>query len=207
MTLRPGLLQVGLTGNAASGKSTVARWWAEAGVPVVSADALARQVVAPGSPGLAEVVEAFGDAVLTAQGELDRPALRARILEDPGARARLEAITHPRISALREEWIEARRGEGHPLVVSEIPLLFEVGLEEAVDRVVLVAAPRERLVERLERHRGMNRDEALALLSAQVEADAVRARAHHVLENGGTLEELRSRADELLAVLRQEAGA
>lgn len=201
-------LQVGLTGNAASGKSTVASWWEAAGVPVVRADALARDVVAPGSPGLAAVVEAFGEEILenaAAPRALDRGALRARILADPGARATLEAILHPRIQALREAWVADRAREGHPLVVSEIPLLFEAGLEGVVDRIVLVAAPRSDCLARLTGERGLPLAEAEALLAAQVSADAVAHRAHHVLRNTGSLDALRCSAGILLDTLQEEA--
>ena len=106
------MIRVALTGNVASGKSVVAAHWASLGVPVVSADDLARDVVAPGTPGLAEIREAFGEGVLAADGSLDRSALRARVFEDHAVRRRLEEILHPRIWALRAEWIEARRAEG-----------------------------------------------------------------------------------------------
>lgn len=205
--MQAGLMQVGLTGNVASGKSTVARRWAEAGVPVVSADALARQVVEPGSEGLARVVETFGREVLTETGELDRARLRARVFADPGARARLEALLHPLIAGRREAWVVARRSEGHRLVVSEIPLLFEAGLEGAVDRIVLVDAPPAERLRRLVEDRGLEPAEARRILHAQMDPELKRARAHHVIENDGSLEELDARADAVLAHLRREAGA
>jgi dephospho-CoA kinase len=202
-----GLVQVGLTGNVASGKSTVARRWAEAGVPVVSADALAREVVAPGSEGLARVVDAFGPEVLTRSGELDRARLRALVFDDPEARARLEALLHPLLARRREAWIAERRSEGHRLVVSEIPLLFEAGLEGAVDRIVLVDAPPATRLRRLVEDRGLAPAEARRILEAQMDPELKRARAHHVIENDGSLEELHARADAVLADLRREAGA
>jgi len=200
-------LQVGLTGNVASGKSTVARRWAEAGVPVVSADELARQVVEPGTEGLARVVDAFGRAVLTETGELDRAALRARVFADPEARTRLEAVLHPLIARRREVWVAARISEGHRLVVSEIPLLFEAGLEGAVDRIVLVDAPPAERRRRLVEDRGLEPTEAGRILEAQMDPELKRARADHVIENDGSLDQLRARADAVLADLRREAGA
>jgi dephospho-CoA kinase len=199
--------QVGLTGNVASGKSTVARLWADAGVPVVSADELARRVVEPGTEGLAEVVRIFGDAVLTDEGELDRPGLRATVFADPEARARLEAVLHPRIAALRSAWVAERATEGHRLVVSEIPLLFEAGLEDQVDRIVLVDAPQGERLRRMVEGRGLAADEARAILDAQMDPAEKRPRAHHVVDNDGTLEALGARAAQVLADLRQEAGA
>lgn len=200
-------LQVGLTGNVASGKSTVARRWAEAGVPVVSADELARQVVEPGGEGLARVVDAFGRAVLTETGALDRAGLRARVFADPDARARLEALLHPLIARRREAWVAARVSEGHRLVVSEIPLLFEAGLEGAVDRIVLVDAPPAERLRRLVEDRGLEPTEARRILEAQMDPELKRGRAHHVIENDGSLDELHARADAVLADLRREAGA
>ena len=200
-------LQVGLTGNVASGKSTVARRWGEAGVPVVSADELARQVVEPGGEGLARVVDAFGRAVLTETGVLDRAGLRARVFADPDARARLEALLHPLIARRREAWVAARVSEGHRLVVSEIPLLFEAGLEGAVDRIVLVDAPPAERLRRLVEDRGLEPTEARRILEAQMDPELKRSRAHHVIENDGSLDQLHARADAVLADLRREAGA
>jgi dephospho-CoA kinase len=201
------MMEVGLTGNVASGKSTVARVWAAAGVPVVSADELAREAVAPGTEGLAQVVGAFGSDILTPEGTLDRGALRARVLADPDARVRLEAILHPRIAALRARWLEARRAEGHPLVVSEIPLLFEVGLENTVDQIVLVHAPQAERIRRLVADRGLSEGEARALVAAQGEAESKRERAHHVLLNDADAAMLESRALTLLETLQSLASA
>ena len=193
---------VALTGNAAAGKAAVAAAWAAAGVPVVSADELARQVVAPGSPGLAEVREAFGDGVLSGDGSLDRSALRRRVFDDPEARGRLEAILHPRIWALRGAWMDERRREGHALVVAEIPLLFETGREGDFDVVVLVDAPDAVRLRRLVEHRGLAEDEARAVMAAQMDPAEKRRRAHHVLSNDGSIESLEAAAATLLRELR-----
>jgi dephospho-CoA kinase len=198
-------LAVALTGSVASGKSEVARLWAAAGVPVVSADELARRVVEPGSAGLAEVRRAFGDAVLAPDGTLDRAAVRAHVFRDPGARARLEGILHPRIAALRDEWMRARRAEGHPLIVAEIPLLFETGMEKEFDVAVTVDAPVAARLERLARHRGVGEDEARLIMTAQLDPAEKRRLAHHVIVNDGTLDDLRARAAEVLEKLRGQA--
>lgn len=199
------MLTVGLTGSVASGKSTVARVWAEAGVPVVSADELARRVVEPGSPGLDEVVEAFGEEVVAPDGSLDRGALRKRVFRDDEARRNLEAILHPRIEALRRRWIEERRREGAPLVVAEIPLLFEVGLDDAFDVTVVVHAGREECLRRLVEDRGLDEDEARRMIDAQLDPEEKRRRADVVLENDGTVAELEERARGLLERLRARA--
>lgn len=193
---------VALTGNVAAGKSAVAAAWAAAGVPVVSADDLARQAAAPGTPGLADIRAAFGDGVLAADGSLDRGALGRRVFGDDGARRQLEEILHPRIWALRSAWMDARRDAGETLVVAEIPLLFETGREGDFDVVVLVDAPEEIRLERLVEQRGLSEEEARRVMAAQMDAGEKRRRAHHVLSNDGTLDALVRRAGDLLGVLR-----
>lgn len=199
------MINVGLTGNVASGKSHVASFWAGLGVPVVSADELARQAVAPSSAGLNAVVEAFGDRVLQADGSLDRDRMRAVVFEDAEARARLESIIHPIVWRLRDEWLDARRREGADVVVSEIPLLFETGREGAFDIVVLVDAPEAVRLSRMVQNRNQTEEEARRIIAAQMPASEKRARADHVIDNTGTLAELESKASEVLATIRSGA--
>jgi len=195
------LISVALTGNAASGKSTVADLWRRAGVPVVGADDLARQVVEPGTPGLDALVAAFGRDVLADDGWLDRARLRARVLDDDEARRVLEAILHPRIQTARDRWMRARWAEGAPLVVSEIPLLFEIGAEGEFDAVVLVDAPEALRLRRLV-ERGLSEAEARSLMAAQMDASHKRARADFVIDNAGTREALAREAERVLRTLR-----
>jgi dephospho-CoA kinase len=194
-------LHVGLTGNVASGKSTVARVWAEAGVPVISADDLARQVVAPGSDGLEEVVDLLGEEVRAPDGGLDRGAVRSRVFADEALRKRLEAILHPRIARRREAWIRAREAEGAGLLVSEVPLLFEAGLADAFDRIVVVHTSQAERRRRLIEDRGLDTTEAERIMASQGDPEEKRRRADHVLENEGTVAELEASARELLARL------
>lgn len=201
------MLIVGLTGNVASGKSSVAAFWREAGVPVLDADQAAREAVAPGSPGLEEVVRAFGPEVLRADGSLDRDRMRDLVFRDPEARARLEAIVHPRVRARWDEWLARQRRTGAPLVAAEVPLLFEAGLEGEFDVIVFVDAPEPVRVARLVRARGLSREEAEHILAAQMPAEEKRRRAHLVIDNSGTLDALRARALEALGALRGRAGA
>lgn len=200
-----GVLQVGLTGNVAAGKSSVARLWAAAGVPVISADELAREVVAPGSDGLKEVVATFGEHVLQPDGSLDRAALRARVFADPEQRATLERILHPRIRAGRAAWVATH--ERAPLVVCEIPLLFETHTEHEVDCVVLVDAPASERRRRLIEDRGLAAGEADRILAAQMDPAEKRARADYVLDNAGSRADLEASATALLAELRRRAAA
>jgi dephospho-CoA kinase len=195
---------VGLTGNVAAGKSTVAEAWERAGIPVIRADDLAAEALAPGSAGLSEVVETFGDAVLDPSGGLDRAALRDRVFRDAEARGRLEEIVHPRVRAARDAWLGERRKAGSALAVVEIPLLFETGGEGSVDEVVVVDAPPALRLERMVRDRGLDPDEARRIMESQMDAVEKRERAGHVLENDGTVEALLRASALLLAALAPE---
>lgn len=200
------MITVGLTGNVAAGKSAVADVWRRSGVPVLNADVVAREVVAPGTPGLAEVVEAFGLEVLDATGALDRAALRQRIFTDRDARARLESIVHPRVLRERDRWLAAQEHQGSALAVVEIPLLFEVGAHDAVDVIVLVdAEPSIRLARIVER-RGLTPDDARRIMAAQMDPAEKRKRSHYVIRNEGTLAELEAEARRVLEELRRRAG-
>lgn len=199
------MLRVGLTGNVASGKSTVADTWRSAGALVIDADVLAREAVAPGSPALAAIRSRFGEDVFDAHGALDRAALRRTVFADPAARRDLEGIVHPEIARLRADAERAARAEGAKLVVHEIPLLFETGLDREMDLVVLVHAPDELRVARLIEKRGLTDSEARAIMDAQTPAATKLERADIVLRNESTREELTRRALEVLAQLRGRA--
>jgi dephospho-CoA kinase len=199
------MLRVALTGNIASGKSAVARIWADAGIPVVRADDLAREVVGPGTEGLQSVREEFGEGVLLEDGTLDRDATRRLVFGDPVARGRLEEILHPLIGARREEWIRIHEEHGTPLAVAEIPLLFEAELQDDYDIVVLVFAPREERLRRIVSDRGIQENEALRIMAAQIPSREKMARADFVLDNGGTLGDLEIRSLALLDLLRARA--
>ncbi|MFC5178837.1 dephospho-CoA kinase [Nocardioides taihuensis] len=192
-------MRVGLTGGVASGKSSVSAMLAELGAVVIDADQLAREVVAPGTEGLAEVVAAFGPGVLTPEGELDRPALGAIVFADEARRRVLEAIVHPRVRARGAE-LEAAAPPG-ALVVHDIPLLAETGQADAFDAVIVVDAPAELQVERMVGQRGMTREDAEARIAAQASREDRRAIATYVIDNTGTLEDLRARVAEIVAEL------
>jgi dephospho-CoA kinase len=179
---------IGLTGGIATGKSTVARLLAGRGAAVVDADLLAREVVLPGSPALGEIAAAFGPAVLTSAGELDRAALGALVFADASQRRRLEAITHPRIGALMGERIAAALGSAAPLVVADIPLLFEGGRGELVEGVLLVDAPEEVQLSRLMLRDGIDEAAARARIAAQMPLAEKRRRATWVIDNAGSPE-------------------
>ncbi len=182
------MLRLGLTGGIGAGKSTVARELERLGAVVVDADAIAREVVAPGTPGLAAVVAEFGDGVLAADGALDRAALGRIVFTDPAARARLEEITHPLIAAET-----ARRVVGLPpgaIVVHDVPLIVERGLADRYDLVAVVGADADVRLGRLVRDRGMSREDALARIDAQATDAERRAVADVWLDNSGRPEDL-----------------
>lgn len=201
------MLVVGLTGNIAAGKSAVAARLAAHGVPIVDADRLAREAVAPGTPALAAIVARWGAGVLSDDGALDRAALRRIVFSDPAERRALDAIVHPEVARRREAAVAAHRARGERLVVCDIPLLFEAGLEGSVDRIVLVDAPVEVRRERLVRDRDLTPAEADAMIAAQWPSARKRPGAHDVLDNAGTRAELDAAVDALYDALRARAAA
>jgi dephospho-CoA kinase len=199
------LLKVGLTGNIASGKSTVARIWRSLDATVVDADVLARQAVEPGTAAHASIAREWGGEVMDDGGELDRAALRRIVFADPGARERLESIVHPAVAELRDEAYRAAAGRGESLVVGDIPLLFEAGLVDDFDAVVLVEAPEEVRLARLVADRGLDPAEARQMIAAQMPSELKRARADYVIPNHGSLLELERRAREVWMELKRRA--
>jgi dephospho-CoA kinase len=193
-------LRVGLTGGIGSGKSEVARLLAAHGAVVVDSDVLAREVVAPGTEGLADVVSAFGPGVLTPSGDLDRPALGRLVFADRAARARLEAIVHPRVRRRAAEIESAAAPDA--VVVHDVPLLVETGQADRFDEVVVVDVPEEVQVERLTRLRGMAEEDARARIAAQASRTERLAAATVVVDNAGSPDQLRNRVDEVWDVLR-----
>ena len=189
------MLRVGLTGGIGSGKSTVARRLVARGAVLVDSDVLAREVVAPGTDGLAEIVAAFGDGVLDATGALDRPALAAVVFDDPAARERLNAIIHPRVRVRSAELIASARADA--VVVQDVPLLVENGMAPHFPLVVVVHADAEERVRRLVRLRGMPEADARARIAAQASDDARRAAADVWLDNSGDERDLEAAVDTL----------
>ena len=188
------MLRIGLTGGIGSGKSTVAARLAELGAVVIDSDQLAREVVEPGSPGLARVVERFGSGVLAPDGSLDRPGLGRLVFGDPAALADLNAIVHPLVRARSEALTAEAAGAGAAVVVHDVPLLVENKLAAGYDRVVVVEAPLPLRLQRLA-GRGLDPDTARARIAAQASDEERRAVADIVLDNSGSVEELRAQVD------------
>jgi dephospho-CoA kinase len=196
----------GLTGGLGSGKSSVAAHYRQRGLPVIDADALARAVVEPGSPGLSDIAREFGQEVLSPAGALDREKLAQRVFADPEARRRLEAITHPRIQARRDELLRELETAGEPLVCYEVPLLFEKGLELGLRPVVVVSVPEALQVERARRRDRATEAMVRARLDAQLPLAEKAARADFVIDNGGALATTLAAADEVLRRICGELG-
>jgi dephospho-CoA kinase len=190
---------VGLTGGIGSGKSTAAARFADLGVPVIDADVVAREVVEPGEPTLADLAARFGGAVLQADGSLDRQALADIVFRDPEARADLDRLTHPRIAGRIAERIAELGADwdrpGPPMAVVDHPLLIETGQVGRFDAVVVVLVPVEERVRRLVEQRGLREEDARARIAIQADDDARRTVATHVLTNAGTVEELHRQVD------------
>ena len=191
------MLLVGLTGNIASGKSTVARRLAELGATVIDADLLAREAVAPGEPALAAIIERWGPGILAPDGSLDRAGLRTRVFSDAVELEALNSIVHPEVGERRDRLVAAAHARGDRVVVCDIPLLFERGLAADFDKVVLVDAPRDLRLDRLMRDRALATDEATRMIAAQMPAELKRARADIVIDNDGPHAALRARVDAL----------
>lgn len=181
------MLNVALTGNIASGKSAVAALFRRWGATVLDADAIVREVQAPGGPVMRRIVERFGKAVARSDGSLDRPTLRRIVMADAGARAALERIVHPAVHTRRAELAAEAQARGDRVVVSDIPLLFESGDPEAFDAIVLVDAPEPVRLRRLVEQRGLTEAEAWEMIRAQLPAASKRARSHFVIDNDGDL--------------------
>jgi dephospho-CoA kinase len=201
------VLVVGLTGGIGSGKSEVARRLAALGAVIVDADAIAREVVAPGTPGLAQVVAAFGPGVLGTDGGLDRDRMASVVFGDDDARGRLNAIVHPLVgSRMVELTAAAGAADPHAVVVNDVPLLVEGGVSDRYDVVVVVDCAPQTQLERLVELRGMSRADAEARMAAQATREQRLAVADIVIDNDGDLAELQPRVEQAWADLAARAG-
>ncbi|MGY1582391.1 dephospho-CoA kinase [Streptomyces sp. MN13] len=197
------MLTVGLTGGIGAGKSEVSRLLVECGAVLIDADRIAREVVAPGTPGLAEVVEAFGEEVLGPDGGLDRPKLGSIVFSDPERLAVLNSIVHPLVGARSRELEAAAAPDA--VVVHDVPLLTENGLAPLYDVVIVVDAAPETQLDRLVRLRGMTEEDARARMAAQATREKRREIADIVIDNDVPLEELERRVKDVWAELTRRA--
>jgi dephospho-CoA kinase len=199
------MLNVALTGNIASGKSTVVESFKNWGATIIDADVLAREAESPGSAVLAAIARRFGADVLARDGALDRTALRGKVMGDDAALAALNAIVHPAVQQRRQELVRAAAERGDAIVVNDIPLLFEVLDPAQFDAVVLIDAPVALRRTRLRTLRGLSNEDADRMIAAQMSAERKRARSHYIIENADTLAELEKQARAVFADLRKRA--
>src|SRR6059036_4105030 len=199
------MLNVGLTGNIASGKSTVVNLFRRWGATIIDADALAREAQAPGGEVLAAIANRFGTDVLASDGTLDRAALRGKVMGDDAALTALNAIVHPAVQQRRLELQSAAAERGDAIVVNDIPLLFEALDPTQFDAVVLVDAPVPLRRTRLRALRGLSNEEADRMIAAQMPAERKRPRSHFVIDNDGSVAELELAARAVFKELRRRA--
>jgi len=203
---RVGFAVVGLTGGIGSGKSTVARFFGELGVPVIDADQVAREVVEPGTAGLAEVVEAFGEAVLDDAGRLDRAAVAERVFGDDAARKRLEGILHPKIGAASMQKLAALAAEGHAYAIYEAALIVENGAYRTMNALVVVAVDEATQLARVRARDGLDEAAVRARVASQLPQAEKVAVADWVIENDGTLEQTKARVARVHAEILERFG-
>ncbi|TYB44741.1 dephospho-CoA kinase [Actinomadura chibensis] len=197
------MLKVGLTGGIGSGKSEVSALLRARGAVVIDADRIAREVVEPGTPGLAAVVAEFGEDVLLPSGGLDREKVGRVVFADPERLAALNAIVHPLVGERMEELMDAAPADA--VVVYDVPLLAENGLASMYDEVVVVDAPEEARLDRLVARRGMTEEDARARMANQASPEERRAVATRVIDNSGTLDDLKKQVDALWEALTRSA--
>ncbi|MFI5234779.1 MAG: dephospho-CoA kinase [Gemmatimonadales bacterium] len=184
------MLNIALTGNIGAGKSEVIRRFRDWGATIIDADQLAREAQAPGTEVLRAIATRFGKEILLPSGELDRAALRGRVMGDDAALAALNTIVHPAVRHRRDQLVAAARARGDTIVVNDIPLLFEAADPGAFDLVLLVDAPVDRRRERLIQARGLSAEEADRMIQAQIPSARKRERADLIIDNDGSLEAL-----------------
>ena len=200
------MLLVGLTGGIATGKSTVAGMFTRCGAVVIDADELARQVVEPGKPAWREIVKTFGKTVLNPDRTLNRQALGAMVFGHHSRLRRLERIIHPRVAREQTRLTkQAARNDPNAVVIYDVPLLFEAGIDKRVKATIVVTADRETQIARLKKRNGLTRIEALRRINSQMPLSAKRRRANYVLDGTLPLPELRKQVRSLLRLLRASA--
>jgi dephospho-CoA kinase len=199
------MLVVGLTGNIGSGKSAVAKLIGARGVPVIDADVLSREAVAPGAPALERIVARWGPHVLKPDGSLDRPTLSRLVFGHLAELDALNSIVHPEVRRMCDTLVAAARHRGDRVVLCDIPLLYETNLASQMDVVLLVDAPREVRLDRLVKNRGFSLSVAEAVMATQMASEQKRERADYVIDNGGSLESLSKQVDTVWTAIAARA--
>lgn len=197
------MLKVALTGGAGSGKSTVARFFQAAGVSVIDVDELAREVVEPGQPASEALRQAWGPEFFRPDGRLNRQELARRVFSQPSARQRLNALVHPYITREIQKRLRLLEARGEPLVIVEVPLLFELGLDSNYDRVIVVYADRETQIRRLQDRDRREHAQIEGILKAQEPLEDKLKRAHYVIDNRGSCQETQKQVKFILKKINQ----
>lgn len=192
------MIVFGLTGGIGSGKSAVATLLQNAGMPVVGADDLARDVVAPGTPGLAAICNLLGNDILDSKGQLDRASVARQVFSDPNKRKQLEEIIHPRVRSAFQSRKQELARLGHQVLVYEIPLLYETNSQDDFDGVIVITAPIRQRIERIKKRDQLEEQEINRRMGAQVSDAEKRKRANYVIENDGSMEALASKVQDLI---------
>lgn len=206
LSKKPTPVTIVVTGNAGSGKTSVCHRFDSLGVPVIMLDVLAREVVCPGSKALSQISRHFGKGVLSDDGSLNRAVLRRLILKDETARRDLEAMLHPEIIALMRRRIDEAGKNGAPIVIVEVPLLFELGMMSQFDLVLLITARSAACIDRLVVRDHVTATDADALLKAQMPDDRKREGVDFIIHNNGSMPDLIDAVDRFYQIVRQEVG-
>lgn len=194
---------IGLTGGIGSGKSTVARSLQEHGFPIVDADLIAREIVEPGQPALAELAKEFGEDILNADGSLDRGLLASRAFTTKGTTQRLNNITHPRINQRTQELFDEARENGAEAIIYDMPLLIDKGLHKDMDATIVVHAAEHVRLERLTTKRGLDVDDVRRRINAQIDDETRKQYADILLDNNGTEEDLTQQIAQAVDTIKQ----
>lgn len=194
---------IGLTGGIASGKSTVATFFKDAGIPVIETDQIAKTVLTPGSAAYDQVVQHFGESILLSEGIINRKALGERIFKNESDREILNQIVHPEVRTITQSKVDVLKKEGHALIVIDVPLLFEAGFDQDVDSTLVISVPKAIQLERLMARDGIEKSYALKKINAQLSLKEKRKRADVVIDNRGSILDTKNQFNEVLKALKE----
>lgn len=194
---------IGLTGGIASGKSTIASFFKDEGIPVIETDQIAKTILQPGSDAFNEVVKHFGEEILLSEGIINRKALGERIFKDEHERDILNQIVHPEVRIITQSKADVLKKEGHAIIVIDVPLLFEAGFDQDVDQTLVVSVPKDIQIERLMARDGIEKAYALKKTNAQMPLKEKRKRADFVIDNRGSILDTKNQFNEVLKALKE----
>lgn len=194
---------IGLTGGIASGKSTIASFFKDEGIPVIETDQIAKTILQPGSDAFNKVVKHFGEEILLSEGIINRKALGERIFKDEHERDILNQIVHPEVRIITQSKADVLKKEGHAIIVIDVPLLFEAGFDQDVDQTLVISVPKDIQIERLMARDGIEKAYALKKINAQMPLKEKRKRADFVIDNRGSILDTKNQFNEVLKALKE----